>query len=320
MALLSVKVTAKREEAVDICSFDLVSADGESLPAFEPGAHIDVHVPGGLVRQYSLWNDPCGQVGLYRIGVLKDATGRGGSVAMHEKVVPGTVLQIGKPRNQFALVDTPGHSLLFAGGIGITPILCMAQTLASRDARFELHYCTRSASRTAFREQLSASSLSGQVHLHHDDAAPEQRIDIESLLRAQAADCHLYVCGPKGFMDAVLSVARQLDWAQDRLHYEFFAPVSVVGDGDTPFEVKLAASGRVIPVNPMQTVLQALNAAGVELPTSCEQGICGTCVTRVLEGIPDHRDSFLMPEEQAANDCFTPCCSRSRTPLLVLDL
>jgi vanillate monooxygenase ferredoxin subunit len=320
VTLLAVRVAAKRQEAQDICSFELAPADAAvPLPAFAPGAHVDVHVPGGLIRQYSLWNHPS-EEGVYRIGVLKEASGRGGSRAMHEAVEEGAVLHIGAPRNHFPLHGTDAPSLLLAGGIGITPILCMAQELAARHAKFELHYCTRSLARTAFVQKLRAAEFAPCVHFHHDDGPDDQRLEIPSLLASQARESHLYVCGPKGFMDAVLTHARATGWSEDRLHYEFFQADPAVLEGDQPFQVKLAKTGRVISISADKTVVQALAEAGIEVSTSCEQGICGTCVTRVIEGIPDHRDSFLMPEEHAANDCFTPCCSRARTTSLVLDL
>lgn len=320
MHTLRVRVASKRLEAQDICSFELVAADaGAALPSFTAGAHVDVHLPGGLVRQYSLWNRP-DEPAVYRIAVLKEATGRGGSRAMHEAVHEDAVLTIGTPRNQFALADAGAKALLLAGGIGVTPILSMAQHLSALGRPFEMHYCTRSAARTAFRERVASLGQVHAVHVHHDDGSAGQRLDIAQLLKAQPADCHLYVCGPQGFMAAVLQAARDLGWPDARAHREFFAAVSAAQSGDAAFQVQLGRSGRVIDVAADQSVVQALAQAGVVVPTSCEQGICGTCVTGVLQGTPDHRDTFLMPEEQAANRCFTPCCSRARSPLLVLDL
>jgi vanillate O-demethylase ferredoxin subunit len=320
MDTLWVRVADRQEQAQGICSFDLVAAEeGSRLPAFTPGAHIDVHVPGGWVRQYSLCNDSTEQ-GLYRIGVLKADAGRGGSQAMHEQVQIGAVLRIGAPRNLFPLHEQEAHSLLLAGGIGITPIFCMAQALLREGRSFDMHYCARSKERAAFTAALQAAPLGRHVHLHLDDEPASTRLDIEALLNHQSDNTHLYFCGPKGFMDAVLQSARRLGWEEGRLHCEFFQAEPVLLDGDQSFDVRLARSGKTVHVGSHQTVAHALQAAGVDVPTSCEQGICGTCVTKVLEGVPDHRDSFLMPEEQAANDCFTPCCSRSRSPSLVLDL
>jgi vanillate O-demethylase ferredoxin subunit len=183
-----------------------------------------------------------------------------------------------------------------------------------------MHYCTRSRERTAFYERIARAGFAKQVQFHFDDGDTAQKLDIAQLLRTPSAGLHLYVCGPKGFMDAVLSSARAQGWPEGQLHYEFFSAEVVKSADDASFEVKLASSGRVIRVGADQTVTHALSAAGVEVQTSCEQGVCGTCLTRVLKGIPDHKDMYLTPEEQAANDQFMPCCSRSKTPLLVLDL
>ena len=316
---LCVRVAARQEEATDIVSFELVPCEGESLPAFAAGAHIDVHMGDGLVRQYSLCNDPC-ETHRYLIAVLKEPSSRGGSRAMHETIKVGDVLSISEPKNHFPVEAGARRHLLLAGGIGVTPILCMAQALAVQGADFEMHFCTRSADRTAFRERIARSRFAGRVQFHHDDGAQEQRFDIGRRLASAQPGEHLYVCGPKGFMDAVLSAARASGWPQSQLHYEFFAADVGRTDSDRGFEVELARSGRVIAVRKEQTALQALMDAGVEVESSCEQGVCGTCATRVIGGIPDHRDLYFTPEEHAANDQFTPCCSRARTERLVLDL
>jgi len=314
-----VRVARKTVEAEGICSFELVSADGKPLPAFSAGSHVDVQLPGGLTRQYSLCNDPA-ESHRYLIGVLRDAASRGGSVAMHEQVQEGSVLQISPPKNHFALAHEAPRHLLLAGGIGITPILCMAERLARLGAAFEMHYATRSRARTAFVDRIGASSFASRVAFHFDDGAAPQKLDIAAVLAAQPDGTHLYVCGPKGFMDAVLGAARGSGWPEGRIHFEFFGAEVQAQAGDGSFEVQLASSGRVISVAPVQTVLAALAAAGVVVPSSCEQGVCGTCLTRLISGTPDHRDQYLLPEEQAAGDQFLPCCSRAKSPRLVLDL
>jgi len=317
--MLSVRVTHKAVEAEDICTFELSSTGDGPLPAFSAGSHVDVQVPGGLTRQYSLCNDPA-ESHRYLIGVLRDAASRGGSVAMHEQVQEGSVLQISPPKNHFALAHEAPRHLLLAGGIGITPILCMAERLARLGAAFEMHYATRSRARTAFVDRIGASSFASRVAFHFDDGAAPQKLDIAAVLAAQPEGTHLYVCGPKGFMDAVLGAARGSGWPEGRIHFEFFGAEVQVQAGDGSFEVQLASSGRVISVAPEQTVLAALAAAGVVVPSSCEQGVCGTCLTRLISGTPDHRDQYLLPEEQAAGDQFLPCCSRAKSPRLVLDL
>lgn len=318
-AFFQVRVTARRSEARDIASFELAALDGGPLPPFSAGSHIDVRTAGGPIRQYSLCNDPQ-ETHRYQIAVLHDAASRGGSRAMHEQVHAGVTLEISAPKNHFELAHAAPHSLLLAGGIGITPILCMAERLSAIGAAFEMNYCARSRERAAFRERIARAAFAARVQYHFDDEAPSQRLDVERLLRGAPAGTHLYVCGPKGFMDLALATARAAGWPESRLHYEFFVAALPKPAGEGGFEIKLASSGRVIAVAPNQTALQALLQSGVEVPVSCEQGICGTCLTRVLEGEPDHRDLFLTPAEQARNDQFTPCCSRARSPMLVLDL
>lgn len=319
LSTLSVRVARKAMEALDICTFELVDVNGAPLPAFAAGSHVDVYLGDGITRQYSLCNDPK-ETHRYLIGVLRDPASRGGSRAMHDQVAVGQVLQVSAPRNHFPLAHDAKRSLLLAGGIGVTPILCMAERLANTGADFEMHYCTRAAERTAFCSRIASSGFASKVKFHFDDGAPEQKLDLAALLAAPQPGLHLYVCGPKGFMDAVLKTARGKGWPEGQLHYEFFSAEVAKSDSDAGFEIKLASSGRIIRVPKDQTVVKALAEAGVEILTSCGQGVCGTCLTRVLEGVPDHKDSYLTPEEQAANDQFLPCCSRSKTPQLVLDL
>lgn len=313
-----VRIARKTIEAVDICSFELVDPEGNLLPPFSAGSHIDVHLPDGLVRQYSLANDPR-ETRRYLIAVLRDANSRGGSIGMHALQV-GTTISISDPKNHFALAHSAHPCILIAGGIGITPILCMAERLAHVGASFDLHYCTRSAERTAFAERIRSSSFVHQAHLHHDDGPPDQKFDAKAAIGEPLDGVHLYVCGPTGFMDWVLGTARELGWPDTRLHREYFAGVATASADDGAFEVQLASSGAVIRVAPDQSVVAALAAAGVSVAVSCEQGVCGTCLTRVLDGTPDHRDMYLTSEEQALCDQFTPCCSRAKTPRLVLDL
>ena len=318
-ASLNVRVERKTQEAVDICTFELVDTSGKPLPAFSAGSHVDVTLPNGLTRQYSLCNDPH-ESHRYLIGVLKDPATRGGSRAMHELVKVGDPLTISAPRNHFPLAHEAAHSLLLAGGIGVTPILCMAERLAIAGASFEMHYATRSRERTAFHDRIVQSGFAPKVQFHFDDGDEAQKLTLPALLARPKAGTHLYVCGPKGFMDAVLASARANGWPPAQIHYEYFSAEATGKADDGSFEVRLASSGKVVLIPRDQSVTEALLKAGVEVLTSCEQGVCGTCITRVLEGVPDHRDLYFTPEEQAKNDQFTPCCSRSKSPLLVLDL
>ncbi|MGF6963937.1 vanillate O-demethylase ferredoxin subunit [Paraburkholderia sp. WC7.3g] len=317
---LTVTVTNRQLVAEDVCAFDLVNADGNPLPSFTAGSHIDVHPPGGPVRQYSICNDP-NETHRYSIGVLKDPASRGGSIAMHE-LREGTTLTISLPRNHFQLSKDAHHSVLVAGGIGITPLLSMAESLYTTGESFELHYCARSSSKLAFMERLKGSRFVSNVILHVDDGDATQRFNATSVFSAANNPAtHVYVCGPGGFIDYVLGAARAAGYRDELLHREYFAAaIEDTDEEDRAFQIRIASSGEVLSVGADETALSVLAKHGVDIPTSCEQGVCGTCLTRVLDGTPLHRDMFLTDEERAANDRFTPCCSRSRSPVLVLDL
>jgi vanillate O-demethylase ferredoxin subunit len=316
---IKVKVLHKALVAEEIALMELARSDGGDLPAFSAGAHIDVEIKPGLVRQYSLCNNPS-ERHRYVLGVLLDPASRGGSVALHQ-VAQGDEILISAPRNHFELNETAARSLLFAGGIGVTPILCMAEQLAAAGAEFEMHYCARSPSRLAFHDRIKASAFSDRVHLHFDDVDQAQKLNLAQVLGAPQPGVHVYVCGPSGFIDWVLETARANGYAEPQLHREYFtiAAADLSTEG-AAFQVKLASTGKVLDVPENKTVMEVLREAGIPVSASCEQGVCGTCLTRVLEGEPDHRDHFLTPEERAANDQFLPCCSRSMSPLLVIDV
>ncbi|CAB5717254.1 Phthalate dioxygenase reductase [Delftia tsuruhatensis] len=323
---MKVKLARKTDIAQDIASFELVHPDAAALPAFSAGAHITVHLPDvpcgpqGLSRQYSLYNCPS-ETHRYQIAVLKTADSRGGSAAMHA-LAAGDTLEISEPRNQFPLAPQARHCLLLAGGIGVTPLMSMAKALVRQGASFEMHYCARSAQRMAFRQDLERDARCGlRVHLYFDDGPLDQCIDLPRLLEAPGPGRHLYVCGPTGFMDAALAQAARAGWPQARLHSErFSAAPSLEQEPAREFTVELRRSRRRVVIPKDRSVAEALLAAGVDLPTSCNEGVCGTCITPVLSGEPDHRDHCLSEEEKASNAWFTPCCSRAKTALLVLDL
>lgn len=317
--MMEVLVKSKEIIASDICLFELASANNETLPPFSAGAHVDVTMPSGITRQYSLCNHPL-ENHRYQIAVLKDPASRGGSVAMHEQINIGDRIQISEPKNLFPLAHDAKKSLLFAGGIGITPILCMAERLAHTGADFELHYCTRSPAKTAFIERIQASNFADCVHFHFDDSDAAQKLDAADILSTPQADTHVYVCGPTGFMEHVLETAKAQGWPAEQLHREYFSAAPISHEDDGSFDVQISSTGQVINVAAEQTVIEALEACGIEIPFSCESGICGTCLTGVLDGIPDHKDSFLTEEEQAENNQFTPCCSRAKSAQLVLDI
>lgn len=308
-------ISRKFYDTADVCVIDLVPLDGGSFPSFSAGSHIDVYLPNGIIRQYSLCNSP-DEIHRYQIAVLKEPSSRGGSIAVHDLLQEGQLLEISAPRNHFPLADED-KVLLLAAGIGITPIIAMAETLSLSGRAFEMHYATRSPERTPFRQRITQGPFASRVKFHFSDST---RLQIDDLLVTPQQNCHLYVCGPKRFIDAVLFRARSIDWPENHLHYELFGAEVNKAEDDERFEIKIASSGQVVTVEKDQSVVQALSSAGIDILISCEQGICGTCVTGVLEGVPDHRDSYLTPEEQAANNQFTPCCSRSKTKQLVIDL
>ena len=318
-AVLALKLVRKTVEAEGICSFEFQHPQGRHLPPFTAGAHLDVHIRDGLVRQYSLCNEP-GDTSRYVIGVLRHPRSRGGSRAMHEELRVGDIVRVSLPKNHFPLDHSAKRSLLLAGGIGITPILSMAHRLSNMGADFELHYCTRTSARTAFLDRIKASRFANNVVFHFSDGPVEQRIDIPALLAHPEAGTHVYVCGPSGFMDLVIATALQRGWPEAQIHREYFVGEHFDAENNVPFTVRLASSGKVIPVAKEKSVVSALIEHGVEIATSCAEGVCGTCLTRVLDGEVEHRDRFLTPEERARNDRFTPCCSRARCGMLVLDL
>ncbi|NNJ16005.1 oxidoreductase [Pseudomonas putida CSV86] len=317
--MLEVCVSRKTAEAEGVFSFELKAVNGAVLPAFTAGSHVDVHVAPGVIRQYSLCNSPQ-ERGRYVIAVLNEPTSRGGSRGMHSDVVEGSRLTIGAPRNLFDLDLSGDRYLLFAGGIGITPILAMAHTLVVARKSFELHYCGRSVERLAFLDLLSDVPFAEHLHLHVDNGPYEQRLDVAKILATPGQGDQLYVCGPSGFMSHIQSSAQACGWADQQIHREDFTAAPQVLEGDQPFEIELSRSGRVIEVPAQKTALEVLLEHNVEVESSCEQGICGACITRVLAGEPEHRDQYMNAAEHARNDSFTPCCSRSRSPRLVLDL
>lgn len=314
--LLFVRVRARTLLAENIAMFDLAPLDAVPLPTFDAGAHIDVHLPGGWVRQYSLVELPGDG---YRICVSRHPQSRGGSAQFLAEVHEGDVLTVSPPRNHFELDPRPGPALLFARGIGITPILCMAEQLARQARPFRLHYSGRSRSRMAFIERIQ-ERYGANVNIHADDEDTHRRFDPREAIGKPDEGQHLYVCGSNGYIDDVLDTARSLGWCEDTLHREHFAGASVDRSTDGPFELELRRSGFSVQVPAGLSAAQALLRAGVDLPLSCEQGVCGSCQSTVLAGIPDHRDMYLSEAERARNDSFMPCCSRSCTPTLVLDL
>ena len=302
-------------EAEGIVALALGAPNGGDLPPFSAGSHIDVEVAPGMVRQYSLCNTPDSR-DHYEIAALREPASRGGSIALHERFVEGDSIRVSEPRNHFILRPPSGECLLLAGGIGITPLLCMAERLSMIGAEFRLHYCTRNAARTAFRNRIAASRFADRTIFHFDDGEEAQRLDPDALFASAARASDVYVCGPPGFIAWIEAAAAAAGIPPEHVHREYFATAVATAGPDKGFRLRLASSGLTIDVGADESAAAALARHGIEIPVSCEQGICGTCVTRVIEGEPDHRDMLMID----SNEEFTPCCSRALTPMLVIDL
>ena len=315
--LLRLRVQAIRLQADGIHAFELVDPDAALLPPATAGAHVDVHLSGGLMRSYSLSGDPADRSS-WTLGVLREVNGQGGSRSMHDSVRVGELLTVSAPRNAFALVPGAAHTVLLAGGIGITPIKAMAHTLTAEGKSFELHYCARTARNVAFTAELRALVPPDKLHFHFDNGVPGQGLNIAGLLKHQPAGAHVYYCGPGGFMKACAEASTH--WAPGTVHFEHFKPPEPPKKAapDAAFEVRLAKRGITVPVLPDQTIVRALELAGLRVPTSCLSGLCASCKVEYLEGDVEHNDYILSDEEKT--HCLTLCVSRSRGPLLVLDL
>jgi ferredoxin-NADP reductase/nitrite reductase/ring-hydroxylating ferredoxin subunit len=310
-----VRVARKWSPAAEIAAFRLETI-GTGLPDFEAGAHIDVHLPNGLIRQYSLTNGP-GDNAAYVIGVKREPASTGGSSALHDIVREGDVLAISDPHNNFRLARGAKETLLVAGGIGITPLLAMARSLAHSTRNFHLHYFVRSPQHAAFREDLA--SFAGRFTVYEGLEAAATQSRLAALLAARPDGGHVYVCGPAPMLEAVRSIAEQAGWPEDSVHFEYFKNARTI-DSSSAFEVALARSAMTLRVPGGKTIVEVLRENGVFVPTSCEQGACGTCMTTVLDGVPDHQDVFLSKAEQASGACMMPCVSRAKSARLVLDL
>ncbi len=315
---LRVRVTRIVEEAEGIRSFTLEPADGGPLPPCEPGAHIDVHLKPGLTRQYSLINGP-DETAAYHIAVKQEPMSRGGSAHMHSQVQVGAELRISPARNNFPLTEGARRHLLLAGGIGITPILAMGKHLHARQQAFTLHYFARSPQHAAFAAWLGRSPWREQVEFHYGMEPATQRDYLRTLLGRPDEATHVYMCGPGAFMDMVSAASHECGWQPQQLHCEYFsAPAAVQASGQA-FELHLAKSRITLRVEPEMSIVEAMRQAGVDIETSCEQGVCGTCLCSVLEGQPDHRDFYLNADEQAQGRLILPCVSRARGARLVID-
>lgn len=311
-APLEMKVVQRRELTPFITEFTLEPTDGRSLPSYEAGAHITVKTPSGAMRRYSLVRDGH-EPPQYVIAVKKEQQSRGGSSSMHEQAVVGSTLSIEPPENSFALKKASKY-LLIAGGIGVTPIYAMAASLAAEEKDFQIIYCTRSASETAYLEELR-QVFGRRVHIHHDEGDPSKAYDFWDHF-VEIKNMHVYCCGPKPLMDAIQSISGH--WPEGRVNFEDFKPVEVVRVDDTAFEVELARSAKTIVVPADKSILEAVRESGVKTTSSCESGTCGSCKCRLISGAPDHRDMVLMDDEK--DDFIMICVSRAKSGGLVLDL
>ena len=312
---IDMRLTAILHGAEDINLFEFRTLDAGETPPFTAGAHVDVHLPNGFIRQYSIASAETDRH-RYLLGVKLEAAGRGGSRCMHEEVRVGGVLKIGLPRNNFALHEAATASVFIAGGIGLTPIHSMIDRLQALGRDWRLHYAVRRREQALLLERFAKPN--DRVHLHVDQENGGQVMDVAAIVAAAPFNAHLYCCGPAPMLSAFEAACASRNPAC--VHIErFSAPDNVSATGGA-YMVELSKSKRTIAVEAGQTLLQALQAAGVNVKTSCEQGVCGTCETRVIAGIPDHRDMILSDNEKAANETMMVCCGGSLSPTLVLDL
>jgi vanillate O-demethylase ferredoxin subunit len=316
---MQARVKAITWEAEGILSFELwPMPPRKELPPFTAGAHIDVHLPNGLLRTYSLLNAQ-EERHRYVIGVNRDPQSRGGSRYMHETVRPGDTLTIGTPRNNFTLDETAELSVFIAGGIGITPLRSMIHRLESLAKPWRLHYAARTRQSAAFVDALLAlrEDAGAEVHFSFDREAGARMLDIPGIVASLPPGAHIYCCGPLPMLDAFEAQTRSLH--PSHVHVEYFAArESASTEGG--FTVELVRSGRTVTVEPGHTILDCLEEIGIDPPYSCREGICGTCEVRVIEGIPDHRDLVLSAAERSQNTRMMICCSGAKSSKLVLDL
>lgn len=313
LELIDVRLVEVRYAAREINVFTVERPDGGALPPAAPGAHLDLHLPNGEIRQYSLI-DTAGSARRYRVAVKRDASGTGGSLYLHDKVPVGTMLKVSAPRNHFELDESASHSVLIAGGIGVTPIYAMASRLAGQGRSWEMHYSSRSRDDAAFQSELGEL---GAVRFHYDAESDGRFLDLAAIVEAAPAGADFYCCGPVPMLEAFERATASLP--PERVHVEYFeardAPASEGG-----FAVELARTGTIHAIPPGQSILDVLRDAGLDLPASCERGVCGTCETRVLSGTPDHRDAILTESEKRAGDTMMICCSGAKSSRLLLDL
>jgi phthalate 4,5-dioxygenase reductase component len=313
-ATMVLRVTRNDQIADGIHLLEFRDGSGKPLPEFSAGAHIAVRVPNGLLRKYSLCNDPA-ERDRYQIAVKREINGRGGSCNLVDQAKTGDELRVTAPVNDFGLPPRAQDFLFIAGGIGVTPIMAMIRQVMAENKRFRLFYCSRSPETTAFRDELSVPQFKDAVTIHYDQGDLSRSLDLRPILAERKNREHLYCCGPRPLMEAVRAMTDH--WSSTAVHFEAFSEAETHKVDDKPFKVKLARSGAVLDVSTEKTILETLRENGLEVPSSCETGTCGTCRTKLLAGEADHRDLVLAEHER--KDTIMICVSRARGDELTID-
>ncbi len=311
---MPLRVTRNDKIADGIHLLEFRDPGGRSLPEFSAGAHIGIRVPNGLLRKYSLCNDPA-ERDRYQVAVKRESNGRGGSCSLIDDTKAGDELDVIAPVNDFGLPPRAQDFLFIAGGIGVTPFMAMIREIMAQGKRFRLFYCSRSPETTAFRDELGAPEFKDSVIIHYDQGDVSRSLDLRPILVERKNREHLYCCGPRPLMEAVRAMTDH--WSPTAVHFEAFSEAETHKADDKSFKVKLARSGAVIEVPTDKTILEVLRERGLDVPSSCETGTCGTCRTKMLAGEADHRDLVLAEHER--KDTIMICVSRARTDEITID-
>jgi phthalate 4,5-dioxygenase reductase component len=311
---MPLRVTRNERIADGIHLLEFRDASGKTLPEFSAGAHIAIRAPNGLLRKYSLCNDPA-EHDRYLVAIKREANGRGGSCSLIDNVKDGDELVVTAPVNDFGLPQRAQDFLFIAGGIGITPMMAMIREVRAQGKRFRLYYCSRSPETTAFIDELSAPEFKDHVTIHYDQGDPSRSLDLRPILAERKNREHLYCCGPRPLMEAVRNMTGH--WSSAAVHFEAFSDAETHKPDDKPIKVKLARSGEIVDVPADKTILEALREHGLDVPSSCETGTCGTCRTKLLAGEADHRDLVLAEHERDNNIMI--CVSRARSDEITID-
>ena len=312
--MMPLRVTRSDKIADGIHLLEFRDLAGKTLPPFTAGAHIGIHTPSGLLRKYSLCNDPA-EHDRYLVAIKREANGRGGSINLIDAVKAGDSLMVTAPINDFGLPPRAQDFLFIAGGIGITPMMAMIREVQAQKKRFRLYYLSRSPETTAFRDELAAPEFAGLVTIHYDNGDPSRSLDLRPVLAERKNREHLYCCGPRPLMEAVRIMTDH--WSSTAVHFEAFSDAETHKPTDKPFKVRLARSGKVLEVPTTKTILEVLRDNGYDVPSSCETGTCGTCRTKMLEGVADHRDLVLAEHERGDNIMI--CVSRALSDEITID-